>query len=59
MRICWFTTGRDKDRENRRTGRIEGDTYVYKKKNCDIDSVIKLSEKMRKEVRGQVVGSLG
>jgi hypothetical protein len=31
----------------------------YKKENFDIDSVIKLSEKMRKEVRGQVEGSLG
>jgi predicted HAD superfamily phosphohydrolase len=38
---------------------MKEDTYIYKKENCDIDSVIKLSEKMRKEVRGQVVGSLG
>ena len=53
MRICWFT------KEGIRTGRMREDIYIYKKEGCDIDSVIKLSEKMRKEVKGQVVGSLG
>jgi hypothetical protein len=43
-------------------GRILFDAQVktkIEKYNFDIDSVIKLSEKMRKEVRGQVVGGLG
>jgi hypothetical protein len=43
-------------------GRILFDAPVktkIEKYNFDIDSVIKLSEKMRKEVKGQVVGSLG
>jgi hypothetical protein len=43
-------------------GRILFDAQVktkIEKYNFDIDSVIKLSEKMRKEVKGQVVGSLG
>jgi len=53
MRICWFT------KEGIRTGGMKEDTYIYKNEGCDIDSVIKLSEKMRKEVRRQVVGSLG
>jgi energy-converting hydrogenase A subunit R len=36
-----------------------GDTRVYRKEDCDLENVVRLSEKVRKEVRGQAIGALG
>jgi predicted HAD superfamily phosphohydrolase len=34
-------------------------TFVCSRENCNIDNVISFSERMRKEVRGEAIGSLG
>lgn len=46
-------------KEGIRTGRRAPDTYVYRKEDSNLDEVIRLSEKMRKEVRGEAIGGLG
>ena len=57
MKICWFTTGRDREAfalfhdvlSALEAGAIEGST----------NSVTLMSEATRKEVRGQAIGELG
>jgi energy-converting hydrogenase A subunit R len=47
--------GRDAVQE----GRISETTWIFRRGTCNMDDVIALSEKTRKEVRGQAIGSLG
>ena len=46
-------------KEGIKVGKISGNAHIYKKDDCALDDVIRLSERTRKEVRGQAIGSLG
>jgi energy-converting hydrogenase A subunit R len=55
MALCFAREGK----EGIKTGIFANGTHVYRKDECDLKRVILLSETVRKEVRGQAVGSLG
>lgn len=42
-----------------REGKVGETAWVFRNGTCDMKDVITLSERMRKEVRGQTIGSLG
>jgi predicted HAD superfamily phosphohydrolase len=42
-----------------REGKVNETAWIFRREACNIEDVIALSEKTRKEVRGQAIGSLG
>jgi len=46
-------------KEGIRVGKFAPQTYVYRKEDSNLEEVIRLSEKIRKEVRGEMIGGLG
>ncbi|MDD5009844.1 MAG: hypothetical protein PHU49_14945 [Syntrophorhabdaceae bacterium] len=55
MATDFCNNGKDAIRE----GRVSETAWIFRREACNMKDVIALSERTRKEVRGQVIGSLG